>query len=433
MRRTSRRSAMTSDVRPGRRACARSSRARPHGRSPSAPRSSWRSRSSNPPTQPRSWPILACTSPDWIASSVRRTICSGTCRSSPWVKTSAVPGRSLAEPSRNSPPARFILTSRAGSSGPRSCRTSRSSRADRWPPAVITARCASKARSTSWPTATSSISGLPRDGRLGPMTVSRGPGIAAPGPCSSLTHPRVLGRCASAASGELRSPPLVHPKQPTGTGAVLILEQRTVTHVQVAPIQEGTRLMIRTVVVCEVQVPFVHGGAEIHVRSVVAQLQARGYDTERVSLPFKWYPKEEILSHAAAWRLLDLSEANGRPIDRVIATKFPAYFVRHPSKVTWLMHQYRAAYELAGTEYSDFAHVEADVALKQQLVALDTQMLGECRRLFAGAANAARRLQKYNGLSAETLYHPPVLADRLRSGPQGDYVLVVGRIESIKR
>ena len=191
--------------------------------------------------------------------------------------------------------------------------------------------------------------------------------------------------------------------------------------------------MIRTVVVCEVQVPFVHGGAEIHVRSLVAQLRARGYETDRVSLPFKWYPKQEILAHAAAWRLLDLSEANGRPIDRVITTKFPAYFVRHPSKVTWLMHQYRAAYELAGTEFSDFEHVEADVALRRQIVALDTQMLGECRRIFAGAANAGTRLQKYNGLSAETLYHPPVLADRLRSGPQGDYVLVVGRIESIKR
>jgi glycosyltransferase involved in cell wall biosynthesis len=191
--------------------------------------------------------------------------------------------------------------------------------------------------------------------------------------------------------------------------------------------------MIRTVVVCEVQVPFVHGGAEIHVRSIVAQLKARGYETERVSLPFKWYPKEEIFSHAAAWRLLDLSEANGRRIDRVIATKFPAYFVRHPSKVTWLMHQYRAAYELAGTEYSDFAHVEADVALRQQLVALDTRTLAESHRIFAGAANIARRLHKYNGLSAETLYHPPVLADRVHRGPQGDYVLVVSRIESIKR
>jgi glycosyltransferase involved in cell wall biosynthesis len=191
--------------------------------------------------------------------------------------------------------------------------------------------------------------------------------------------------------------------------------------------------MIRTVVVCEAQVPFVEGGAELHVRSLVAQLQARGYAAERVAIPFKWYPKDEILAHAAAWRLVDLSESNGRPIDRVVATKFPSYFVRHPSKVTWLIHQYRAAYELCGTEYSDFDHVESDVALRASLLELDTRMLRESRRIFTNAGNTARRLEKFNGLSAEPLYHPPRLANRLRPGPHGDYVLSVGRLETVKR
>ena len=89
---------------------------------------------------------------------------------------------------------------------------------------------------------------------------------------------------------------------------------------------------IRTIVVCEAQVPFVRGGAELHVRELIAQLRARGYDAELVSVPFKWYPKDEILAHAAAWRLLDLSESNGRPIDLVIGTKFPTYFARHPTQ-----------------------------------------------------------------------------------------------------
>ena len=55
--------------------------------------------------------------------------------------------------------------------------------------------------------------------------------------------------------------------------------------------------------------PFVHGGAEMHVRELVRSCGARGYQAERVSVPFKWYPKEEILPHAAAWRLLDLARA----------------------------------------------------------------------------------------------------------------------------
>ena len=187
------------------------------------------------------------------------------------------------------------------------------------------------------------------------------------------------------------------------------------------------------ILVCEAQVPFVHGGAEVHVRELVRELRARGHQAELVSVPFKWYPKEEILPHAAAWRLLDLSESIGVPVDIVIASKFPTYFVRHPRKVAWLIHQYRAAYELCGTEYSDFSHTEGDVGLRDRLIQLDTEMLGECRAIFANARNTAARLAKYNGLAAEALYHPPRLADRLRPGPYGDYVLSVGRIESVKR
>jgi glycosyltransferase involved in cell wall biosynthesis len=192
-------------------------------------------------------------------------------------------------------------------------------------------------------------------------------------------------------------------------------------------------MTIRTILVCEAQVPFVHGGAEVHVRELLRELRARGYEAELVSVPFKWYPKEEILPHAAAWRLLDLSESNGRPVDLVIASKFPTYFVRHPRKVAWLIHQYRAAYELCGTPYSDFAHTELDVGLRDTLIRLDTEMLGECRAIFTNAKNTASRLAKFNGLSAEALYHPSRLSPRLRSGPYGDYVLSVGRIESVKR
>jgi len=190
---------------------------------------------------------------------------------------------------------------------------------------------------------------------------------------------------------------------------------------------------VRTILVCEAQVPLVRGGAESHVRQLVDRLRLRGYAVDLVSVPFKWYPKEEILAHAAAWRLLDLSESNGTPIDLVIATKFPSYFARHPRKVAWLIHQYRAAYELCGTVYSDFAHTDLDAGLRQSLVALDTQMLGECRRIYANAGNTARRLEKFNGLKAEPLYHPPRLAERLAPGPYGDYVLSVGRLETVKR
>lgn len=190
---------------------------------------------------------------------------------------------------------------------------------------------------------------------------------------------------------------------------------------------------VRTILVCEVQVPLIEGGAERLVRQLAHQLTLRGFTAGIVSVPFKWYPKEEILAHAAAWRLLDLSESCGRPIDMVITTKFPSYFVRHPNKVTWLTHQHRAAYELCGTPFSDFDYSELDLALREKIFALDREMLLESRRVCAIAKNVANRLERYVGVRAEAVYHPPRLADRLHGGPFGDYILSVGRLESIKR
>src|SRR5262245_4372323 len=190
---------------------------------------------------------------------------------------------------------------------------------------------------------------------------------------------------------------------------------------------------MKTVAVCEAKVPFISGGAELHVSGLVDELRRQGYRAERVSVPFKWYPKDELLAQAALWRLVDLSETNGEPIDLVIATKFPTYFVRHPNKVTWLFHQYRAIYDLCGTEYSEFEHNEADVRLRDRLIRLDRAALGESKRLFSNARNTAARLARYSGMKAEALYHPPPLAGKLRSGPYGDYVLSVGRLELNKR
>ena len=191
--------------------------------------------------------------------------------------------------------------------------------------------------------------------------------------------------------------------------------------------------MTKTVVVCETKVPFIRGGAELLVDGLVEQLQRHGYRAERVSIPFKWYPKDALLSQAAAWRLIDLTESNGQVIDTIIATKFPTYFVHHPNKVTWLLHQYRAIYDLCGTPFSEFGHDEADVRLRDRLIALDTEVLAESSRIFTIAGNTSARLAKYNRLTAQALYHPPPLAGRLRAGTAGDYVLSVGRLEANKR
>jgi glycosyltransferase involved in cell wall biosynthesis len=190
---------------------------------------------------------------------------------------------------------------------------------------------------------------------------------------------------------------------------------------------------IRRIVVAEAQVPFVRGGAELHVEALIDQLRDRGYEVEKVALPFRSQPKSELLAQAAAWRLLDLSSSNGQPIDLFIGTRFPTYFARHPHKVAWVIHQHRAAYELVGTPYSDFEDTEADVGLRKRLVELDARMLGECRRVFTNAQNTAKRLAQFNDVPARALYHPPPLAPRLRDGRFDNYLLIVGRLETVKR
>jgi len=187
------------------------------------------------------------------------------------------------------------------------------------------------------------------------------------------------------------------------------------------------------VLVLESQTPFVHGGAEILSRELLTALRGHGYEAELVSIPFRDSPREELMAHAAAWRLIELTRALDRSIDAVVATKFPTYFVRHPAKVAWLVHQHRAAYELCGTPFSDFEHTERDVGLRKRLLELDTAMLRECRGLFSIARTVSARLQKYNQLTATPLYHPPRLAASIRSGPYGDYLLTVSRLEKVKR
>jgi glycosyltransferase involved in cell wall biosynthesis len=180
------------------------------------------------------------------------------------------------------------------------------------------------------------------------------------------------------------------------------------------------------------QVPFERGGAEIMADRLVEELRDHGHEAELVTVPFKWYPGTRVLTQAFLWRLLDLDEADGRPIDLVVATKFPSYLVRHRNKRVWLLHQFRQAYELDGTELGQFGDSPEDRATRRKVQALDRVALGEAARLFATSRNVADRLERATGLEAEVLPHPPQeLAYRCES--YGDFVLSVNRLDRAKR
>ena len=66
------------------------------------------------------------------------------------------------------------------------------------------------------------------------------------------------------------------------------------------------------IAVCRPQVPFAYGGAEIFTDTLVSELQSRGHEADIVSVPFKWYPAQRVLTQAFLWRMVDLTESDGQ-------------------------------------------------------------------------------------------------------------------------
>ena len=191
--------------------------------------------------------------------------------------------------------------------------------------------------------------------------------------------------------------------------------------------------MIRNVLICTTQVPFTTGGGESHVEGLRQALLAAGYNAEVAALPFKWYPPTEIMRSALAWRLLDLSEANGKPIDLLIGMKFPAWVAPHPKKVLWVMHQHRSAYNLWGTQFDDLSTYPEGPRIRQWIHDCDNRFIAGARKVFANSQTVAERLRHFNKIESEVLYHPPPRADRLHAGEFRDYVFYPSRLEPQKR
>lgn len=181
------------------------------------------------------------------------------------------------------------------------------------------------------------------------------------------------------------------------------------------------------------QVCFTHGGAEIHADSLVTALRAEGHQAELVSIPFKWYPPEKILDTLLACRLLDVSESNGVPVDRVIGLRFPAYHIPHPNKVLWILHQHRTAFDLWGTKDCDISYYPQGREVREAIEKAERELLPEAHAIFANSNNVAQRLKKHCGIGSTPLYHPPRGAERFRTGTFGDYFFYPSRLCELKR
>ncbi len=187
------------------------------------------------------------------------------------------------------------------------------------------------------------------------------------------------------------------------------------------------------VIVLGVKVPFTRGGQEVLVQSLAREIKKRGHSVELIEIPFSPTPKEHLLKEVALWRGLSLIKCAGEDVDVVIPTKFPSYYVKHPRKNLWLVHQHRAIYDLYGSRYSDFSDDPRDEELRRLLVNGDRKVISECSYISGISKNVIDRLWHYNEIKGEVLYPPLPLGNKYREGDLGDYVLSVGRLCSIKR
>ena len=187
------------------------------------------------------------------------------------------------------------------------------------------------------------------------------------------------------------------------------------------------------IIVATTQVPFVRGGAEIHAQELCAALIAAGHCADIVAIPFKWDPPQRVLDHMLACRLLDLSETNGLSVDLVIGLKFPAYLVKHPNKVLWIVHQYRSAYDMWNSPLDDLATYPDGMRVREAVRAADAHIIPQARSIFCNSMNVGNRLKEFLGIDSKPLYHPPRGAARFYCEGAEDYLFFPSRIGTWKR
>lgn len=194
---------------------------------------------------------------------------------------------------------------------------------------------------------------------------------------------------------------------------------------------------MKKVIVLGAHVPFIRGGAEELNDELVRQLNARGeelgLEAELVRVPHKWYPDEHLLKELLMWKTIDLTAVDGAPIDMVIATKFPTYYVQHPNKALWLVHQHRVFYDLEGCKWDYPTLTELQKSVRAVIRSNDTAEIKKSSAILTISHTVTDRLAKYNGIDSSVLYPPPKLASRIRHEEYGDYVIYIGRVEEIKR
>jgi glycosyltransferase involved in cell wall biosynthesis len=175
--------------------------------------------------------------------------------------------------------------------------------------------------------------------------------------------------------------------------------------------------------------PFVRGGAEELASHLCARLNSTpGVQAEVLRVPFSWEPFERLADEIFLNRTLQLSNA-----DRVIGLKFPAYLIPHHSKVLWVLHQYRQAYDLRDRGESNIPATPAGEKICELVRRADAEVFASCRSLFTLSKTTQDRLKRYNGVAASVLMQPLNHPELFSDGGDSGYIFAGGRVNAGKR
>jgi glycosyltransferase involved in cell wall biosynthesis len=180
--------------------------------------------------------------------------------------------------------------------------------------------------------------------------------------------------------------------------------------------------------------PLTEGGHLVLARSLERALAEAGHRVGIVTTPSNRFGRQGP-AYLANW-LTDVGmTGNGARVDQVITLRFPAYAVRHPCQVCWLVHTMREYYDL----WDDFSGRLSpqgrlkETARRTLIRAADTYFFKHhVRRMFTISAAVRDRLARWNHVSGQVL-HPPPPQRAYRCDGYGDYLFFTSRLAPLKR
>lgn len=182
------------------------------------------------------------------------------------------------------------------------------------------------------------------------------------------------------------------------------------------------------ILVVNTMAPFVWGGAEELASHFVRNLKIQGHEAELLRLPFNWEPFDGIPAEIARFKTMRLPN-----VDRVISMKFPAYFLPADNHTTWLIHQYRQAYDLWESEYNNLPHDWHGMLIRDLIRKNDDNFFKNQRNIFTISSEVSRRLKEYNDVDAPLLRAPINDPHLFVGGDSRNYIIAPGRINAAKR